>query len=214
MLRVSRREFIQGTTGLVVTVALPTSAAMARVAVVSETSATATAAEAVAPNAYIQIGTDNLITVMRRAGATARALLVRAAAEAWNLPAGRLRVTRGTIWDPVTERRGLFGEFAARAARLPVPTQMRVKSSQSPFEDTWSAMQGRAALMPTWDDSGAEARGSEDMFKQYLAQTEHTGRIVAERGTVDSILSGSGEQIEQTFAFPFLAHATMEPSMV
>ena len=41
---------------------------------------------------------------------------------------------------------------------------------------TWPALKGREALKVTWDESGAEKRGSRELFAEYrkLARTEGT----------------------------------------
>ncbi|EUC12684.1 xanthine dehydrogenase family protein molybdopterin-binding subunit [Paraburkholderia hospita] len=65
--------------------------------------------------------------LMRRAGATARWLLVEAAAVQWNVPAGRIKITRGIISDPITGRNGNFGRFVALAAKLTVPERVELK---------------------------------------------------------------------------------------
>ena len=52
---------------------------------------------------------------MRKAGATARAMLVEAAAQAWRVPAGEITVERGVLRHASSGRRGRFG--AVRAGR-------------------------------------------------------------------------------------------------
>ena len=58
----------------------------------------------------------NSFEQMRQAGATARAMLVQAAANAWHVPAGEITVENGVIRHATTSREGRFGEFAAAAA--------------------------------------------------------------------------------------------------
>jgi isoquinoline 1-oxidoreductase beta subunit len=62
----------------------------------------------------------------RRAGAQARARLLAAAAEAWQVPADEVEVERGVLSHPSGER-ARFGELAARAEQLPVPDEVRLK---------------------------------------------------------------------------------------
>jgi isoquinoline 1-oxidoreductase subunit beta len=62
----------------------------------------------------------------RRAGAQARARLVAAAGEAWQVPAEEVEVDRGVL-SHASGRRASFGELAARAERLPVPEDVRLK---------------------------------------------------------------------------------------
>jgi isoquinoline 1-oxidoreductase beta subunit len=63
----------------------------------------------------------NSFEQMRRAGATARAMLVQAAANTWKVPASQITVDSGVIRHAKSGREGRFGEFAAAAAKLPVP---------------------------------------------------------------------------------------------
>jgi len=64
---------------------------------------------------------------LRHAGATARALLVAAAAGHWNVEDHVLRTERGYVIDASRGRRASYGELAAMAARLPVPQQVLLK---------------------------------------------------------------------------------------
>jgi len=64
---------------------------------------------------------------MRKAGATARAMLVAAAAQAWRVPESEITVERGTLRHARTGRRGRFGQFAQAAAQLPVPENVPLK---------------------------------------------------------------------------------------
>jgi isoquinoline 1-oxidoreductase beta subunit len=64
---------------------------------------------------------------LRRAGATARAMLVEAAAREWNVPASTITVDRGVISHAPSGRRATFGEMASKAATLTPPTQVTLK---------------------------------------------------------------------------------------
>jgi isoquinoline 1-oxidoreductase subunit beta len=68
---------------------------------------------------------------MRRTGAAARAMLVAAAAQAWNVPAGEITVENGRIAHAASNRSSGFGAFAAAAAQLPVPQDVTLKSPQA-----------------------------------------------------------------------------------
>src|SRR3989440_10302268 len=59
------------------------------------------------PNSYEQL---------RKAGATARAMLVAAAAERWNVPPAEITITKGLDEHRRNKRRAKFGERAAAAA--------------------------------------------------------------------------------------------------
>jgi CO/xanthine dehydrogenase Mo-binding subunit len=65
---------------------------------------------------------------LRRAGATARAMLVAAAAGQWGVPAAECATVRGEVIHGPTGRRLSYGALVAAAARLPVPADVPLKS--------------------------------------------------------------------------------------
>src|SRR5271166_309714 len=67
-------------------------------------------------------------TQMREAAATARAMLLSAAAKEWNVVVGDLSIEDGVIMHAPSGRRAGYGDFVAAAAREPVPTDVVVKS--------------------------------------------------------------------------------------
>ncbi|HWS97345.1 MAG TPA: xanthine dehydrogenase family protein molybdopterin-binding subunit [Candidatus Methylomirabilis sp.] len=64
---------------------------------------------------------------LRRAGATARAMLVAAAAADWNVPASEITVERGVLKHAVSGKSANFGALAGKAAMQPVPASVTVK---------------------------------------------------------------------------------------
>lgn len=64
---------------------------------------------------------------MRLAGATARAMLMAAAAARWQIDAADCRVEAGQVIHPQTGARLGFGELAAEAARLDPPDEVPLK---------------------------------------------------------------------------------------
>jgi isoquinoline 1-oxidoreductase beta subunit len=70
---------------------------------------------------------------LRRAGATARAMLVAAAAKTWNVPAAELTTESGSVRHAASNRRATYGELADVAATLPVPdaASVTLKPKQS-----------------------------------------------------------------------------------
>jgi isoquinoline 1-oxidoreductase subunit beta len=64
---------------------------------------------------------------MRKAGATARAMLVSAAAQRWNVAPESLTVARGTVLHKASGRRASFGALAADAAKMPIPADPKLK---------------------------------------------------------------------------------------
>ena len=63
---------------------------------------------------------------LRKAGATARTLLVSAAADEWGVDARSCKVADGVILSPQFKKR-TFGEVAEAAAKLPVPKDVPLK---------------------------------------------------------------------------------------
>ncbi|HLN59152.1 MAG TPA: molybdopterin cofactor-binding domain-containing protein, partial [Thermoanaerobaculia bacterium] len=64
---------------------------------------------------------------LRRAAASARTMLVAAAAERWNVGVESCRAERGSVVHVPTGRRLSYGSLAAAAARLPVPKEPALK---------------------------------------------------------------------------------------
>jgi len=176
---ITRREFVETTTGLVIAFALPWRADAALVP--------AATPPPFAPNAWLRVGTDGIVTLtldrsemgqgaqtglamilaeeleadwstirlgpmpenpagwsrimrtggsnairsswepLRKAGATAREMLVLAAAQAWKVDRTTCRAEKGTVVHVPSGRRLSYGTLAARAAALPVPTDAPLK---------------------------------------------------------------------------------------
>jgi isoquinoline 1-oxidoreductase beta subunit len=64
---------------------------------------------------------------LREAGATARTMLVSAAAKRWKVDPASCRAQSGEVLHPPTGRRLKYGELAADAARMPVPANVALK---------------------------------------------------------------------------------------
>ncbi|OMG73090.1 xanthine dehydrogenase family protein molybdopterin-binding subunit [Burkholderia ubonensis] len=64
---------------------------------------------------------------MRQAGATARTLLVGAAAKQWGVDPAACRAENGEVLHPPSGRRASYGQLADAAAKLPVPKDVALK---------------------------------------------------------------------------------------
>jgi isoquinoline 1-oxidoreductase beta subunit len=64
---------------------------------------------------------------MREAGATARFMLIQAAAHQWDVPAGECETDLHVVVHRSTKRRAGYGELASAAAKYPVPAKEEVK---------------------------------------------------------------------------------------
>jgi isoquinoline 1-oxidoreductase beta subunit len=65
---------------------------------------------------------------LRRAGATAREMLIAAAARTWNVNPQGLKAEKGFVIDPRGGRRFSYGELAAKAASLSPPADVKLKA--------------------------------------------------------------------------------------
>ena len=227
----------------------------------------------------------NSYTQMRQVGAAARQMLVAAAAEAWQVPAGEITVENGVIKHP-SGKEGRFGEFADKAMAMPVPADPKLKDpsvfkligkegvvkrldssdktngkafytldinepdmltvvvARSPrfggkvasFDATtakavpgvvdirqvptgvavyakgfWPAKTARDLLKITWDDSGAEKRGTARLLAEFRSLSKTPGKMVKQEGDFAASVAKGGRVVEAEFVFPYLAHAAMEP---
>lgn len=221
---------------------------------------------------------------LRKAGATARAMLVAAAAREWGVPGAEITVERGVVSHARTGRRATFGELASKAATLPPPADVKLKEAKdftligrrAPRVDSraktdgsavftmdvslpdmltaviarpprfgakvrsfdasaarqvkgvtdvvqvpagvavlargfWAARKGREALKIAWDESGAERRGSDDLFAAYRALARQPGTSARRDGNPEAAIAGAALALEAVYEFPYLAHAPMEP---
>jgi len=89
---------------------------------------------------------------LREAGAAARALLVQAAAETWNVPAGEITVDSGKVMHSASGKSTSFGDLAPKAATLPMPAEVKLKDPKDfkligkllPRKDSDAKARGRA----------------------------------------------------------------------
>jgi isoquinoline 1-oxidoreductase beta subunit len=65
---------------------------------------------------------------MRQAGASARAMLVSAAAQQWGVPAADIRVAAGVVSHAGSGRSARFGQLAQAASQLPLPKDVPLKT--------------------------------------------------------------------------------------
>ncbi|MBD9508974.1 xanthine dehydrogenase family protein molybdopterin-binding subunit [Ensifer sp. ENS10] len=102
----------------------------------------------------------------RKAGAAARSMLVAAAASEWGVAAAEITVENGILAHPSGKSAG-FGVFAAKAATMPVPTDVVLKQPSD-----WKLI-GNARLKRF--DSARKANGTE----QYTIDIKLPGMLTA-----------------------------------
>jgi isoquinoline 1-oxidoreductase subunit beta len=67
---------------------------------------------------------------LRKAGATARHMLVEAAARRWSVSADKLTTDNSTVMDAASGRKLSYGELVTEAAALPVPAEVKLKDKK------------------------------------------------------------------------------------
>jgi isoquinoline 1-oxidoreductase beta subunit len=133
---------------------------------------------------------------LRQAGATARAMLVAAAAEKWQVPASAIQVERGLVSSG--GRRATFGELAADAAKQAVPSDVKLKNPKD------FVLIGKPAIRT---DARAKSNGTA-IFTQDVklpglltAVVLHPPRFGAKLKTFDATKAKQVKGVEQVVAF-------------
>lgn len=67
---------------------------------------------------------------LRKAGATARQMLIEAAAKKWNIASASLTTDNGFVIHKESGRRWHYGELATEASALPVPSDVKLKDKK------------------------------------------------------------------------------------
>src|SRR5258706_10444798 len=212
---------------------------------------------------------------LREAGAMARAILINAAAQTWNVPVEECKADQGKIVHAASGKKLSYGELVGIAKDLKLDTTAQLKDpkvfkligtsvpridgkdivtgkaiygldvrlpgmlfatvARSPVlggklidydstqaesaagvrkvikisngvavvaENTWAAIQGRAALKVNWDE-GSLASLSSESIRQKLV--DKINSVVAQESSTPLTT------VEAIYETPFLAHTTMEP---
>ncbi len=233
--------------------------------------------------------------LLRLAGASAREMLIIAAATEWGVPAGELVARNHAVHHEASGRSAAYGDLVASAAELEVPEDVKFKDPKdyryigksmdlidgtamtvgtalygtdtvlpgmlyasiercpvfggkfkwvddaearkvagvshviempevsSPpgyrplggiavlADNTWSAEQGRKALVIEWDKGLNAEYDSERYRKQLVDTSRKDGKTVLNRGDVDAAFENAARVIEADYYAPHLSHAPMEP---
>jgi isoquinoline 1-oxidoreductase beta subunit len=151
---------------------------------------------------------------MRKAGAAARAMLVQAAASAWNVPASEITVSDGVIAH-ASGRKGSFGEFAEAAAKLPVPENPALKPASA---YKLIGKEGAVKRLDSFDKARGKTQftidiHAPDMLTVVVARSPRFGGKVASfdasatlkvKGVVDVKQIGSGVAVYANGMWPAL----------
>jgi isoquinoline 1-oxidoreductase beta subunit len=230
---------------------------------------------------------------LRRVGATARALLIGAAAAEWGVPAGECDTATHVVRHSASKREARYGDLAARAATLTVPRDVPLKDAsryrligtrvtgtdnrkvvtgeplfgidvripgmkyaaiakcpvfngrpitidatkarQVPgvrdiveikgldnptllmpgvavvADSTWAAFKGRDALVVQWDEGPFASESNATLTEQFQKILAAPPATLHNSGRVEEALASAAHVVDNTYAFPFVSHATLEP---
>ena len=233
---------------------------------------------------------------LRRVGAVARAMLVNAAATAWNCPTGECKTAAGQVIHVSTGRKASYGSLAGQCAGVaaPDPKSVALKNPKdykiigkaTPQYDTakivtgaplfgidvrlpgmlyatyekapvfgakvasanldaaravkgvrkvfvvdggakldgllpgvavvgdswWAARKGRNQLQTKWADHPTSSQSTVAFDRRALELGAGAGQTTLRKdGDVDGALKGAAASVEAAYAYPFLAHAPLEP---
>lgn len=128
---------------------------------------------------------------LRRAGATARAMLVSAAAAAWQVPVEQISTIDGRLLHAASGRSSGYGEFAEAAAQLTLPVTVTLKNSAD-FKLLGSFQSGvdNPALVTGQPLFGIDQRQPGMVFATYVKCPSTGGRVRA--ANLDHIKSLKG----------------------
>jgi isoquinoline 1-oxidoreductase beta subunit len=135
---------------------------------------------------------------MRKAGAAAREMLISAAALAWGVPRSSCVAESGRIKQTATSRSLRYGELVARAATLPIPTDVPLKPSKDyrivgqrlPRVDSLAKVKGEAvfgidfrvsgmkfAVLSRCPVIGGKVSGFDDKDSKKISGVSYVGKI-------------------------------------
>ena len=221
---------------------------------------------------------------LRTAAATAREMLVAAAAAEWKVPVSECTVENGVVGHRASRREAAFGTLVADASRLPVPEKPAFKSATSytrvgtrvaridtravvtgtkqygmdlrvpgmlraviarcpvptgkveawsgdearrvpgvrhvvevpngiavVADTTWAAMQGRDALVLSWDERTGRGVDSPALWDRLANGFATFGKEARRDGDPRAALAGAARRMEAEYRYPFQAHLAVEP---
>jgi len=76
---------------------------------------------------------------------------------------------------------------------------------------TWAALSAQRQLQVTWDEGRYADHSSEKYHATARELGRQTGTVLREDGDVEAAFARAAKVVEADYAYPFLAHATLEP---
>ncbi|WP_379561764.1 xanthine dehydrogenase family protein molybdopterin-binding subunit [Psychromarinibacter halotolerans] len=111
---------------------------------------------------------------MRQLGAAARAMLMEAAAQQWDVDVAELTTEPGAVLHDATGRRAPYGDLAAAAMDLPVPTDMTLRD---PSEFRWIKTSVPRIDVRAKSTGAAKYAIDQEVENMLLAAVQHAPRL-------------------------------------
>lgn len=146
---------------------------------------------------------------LRRAGATARAMLTAAAASAWGVAPSDCTTVSGNVVHRPTGRRKSFASVVAAAARLPVPTdaplrdesELRLLGTRARQRDVPAIVRGRVAF-------GIDVKQSGMLYATVARSPAHGGNVRRWNGARAERVAGVRRVVPLTNGIAVVASST------
>ena len=102
---------------------------------------------------------------------------------------------------------------AAKAKAVPgVKSVVQISTGVAVVADnTWSAMEGRRALLVQWDEGKTASYSTPGIMQSFADITKQPGQAQRQVGDAPGALASAVKKIEAVYEVPYLAHAPMEP---
>ena len=140
------------------------------------------------------------------------------AAPSFTIDAQRERMLTALVERPPAFGARVAGFDASAAEATPGVVAVReVPEGVAVYaENTWAAMKGRRALSVQWNDDDAEKRSTDELFETFRDRAKTPGLPATDTGDAAGAIRSAGDRddvfvAEAEYAFPYLAHASMEP---
>lgn len=78
-------------------------------------------------------------------------------------------------------------------------------------DSTWAAFKAREALVVQWDEGPYAAESNATLTEQFQTLLAAPPATLHHSGRVDDALAGAAVMIDNTYSYPFVSHATLEP---
>ncbi len=146
---------------------------------------------------------------MRKVGATAREMLIAAAAQEWHVEPATCRAEKGVVIHKTSDRRLAYGNLVAAAAKLPVPedaplnkrSEFTLLNKSIPRVDTEAKVTGKAVF-------GIDVKRPDTLIAAVARSPVFRAKVKSFDGTKARAVAGVRDVLEIPDAVAVLANST------